>query len=324
MKALVTGANGFIGSHLVERLLAQGAEVRCLVRKTSNLRWLQGLDVQLTYGSLDSPASLQGALEGVDVVFHLAGATKSLTPEGYFVANTQGTARLLDACRERGNPRVVFVSSQAAAGPSDGQRAKTEHDPPTPITAYGKSKLQAELLVQEYAKTGPAVIVRPPVVYGPRDTDVLALFRLAARGLCPLVGSKRRLVSLIHVQDLVEGLLLAATTPQALGKTYFLCNDQPVDWELFAQQIASVLGKRCVRIRVPEVVLPVVGTVSELMARVGGKPALLSRDKVREMRQRYWVCDNTRAKQDLGFAPRVDVAEGVAQTAAWYRAQGWL
>ncbi len=324
MKALVTGANGFIGSHLVERLLARGAQVRCLVRRTSNLRWLQGLALELVYGSLQEPSTLRPAVEGVDVVFHLAGATKALTREGYFVANTQGTSNLLAACEAAGKPRVVFVSSQAAAGPSDGVRAKTEEDPPTPITAYGQSKYQAELAVQQYARVGPAVVIRPPVVYGPRDTDVLVLFRLVARRLCPLVGRGPRLLSLIHVQDLVDGLLLAATSSAALGNIYFLCNDAPVDWEDFAELIASTLGRRCLKIHVPEALLPVAGAFSELAARVTKRPALLGREKTREMRQRFWVCDNARAKGDLGFAPRVDVADGVAQTAAWYRAHGWL
>ncbi|MBC7187002.1 MAG: NAD-dependent epimerase/dehydratase family protein [Calditrichaeota bacterium] len=324
MKALVTGANGFIGSHLVERLVQQGHQVRCLVRATSNLRWLQGLDVEFTQGSLADPSSLEPALGGVQVVFHLAGATKAATREGFFAANTQGTANLLRACRAAGHPRVVFVSSQAAAGPSDGVRAKTELDQSAPLTAYGESKLQAELLVREYAAEGEAVIVRPPVVFGPRDRDVLVLFRYVAHRLCPLLGRGPRLLSIVYVDDLVSGLLLAATSPKAIGNTYFVCNDQPVDWEAFADTIAAAMGHRCLKVHVPEALLPPVAAVSEAAARLMGRPALISREKAREMRQRYWVCDNARAKADLGFAPKVSIEEGAKLTLAWYRAQGWL
>ncbi|MCR4439047.1 MAG: NAD-dependent epimerase/dehydratase family protein [bacterium] len=324
MKTLVTGANGFIGSHLVEGLVQQGHQVRCLVRASSNLRWLHGLDIELVQGSLADAFSLEPALGGMQVVFHLAGATKAASREGFFAANTQGTATLLDACRAAGCLRVVFVSSQAAAGPSDGTRAKSELDQPTPLTAYGESKLQAELLVREYAAEGEAVIVRPPVVYGPRDRDVLVLFRYVAHRVCPLLGRGPRLLSIVHVDDLVSGLLLAATSAKAPGNTYFVCNDQPVDWEGFADIIAATMGHKCLKLHVPEALLGPVAAISEAVARLMGRPALISREKAREMRERYWVCDNSRTKADLGFVPKVSIEEGVKQTLAWYKAQGWL
>lgn len=324
MNALVTGANGFVGSHLVERLLRGGAQVRCLVRPTSDLRWLEGPDIEVQRGSLMDVAWLRQAVRGVDVVFHVAAAAKAVSREGYFKANTETTAKVLAACEAAGIPRVVFVSSQAAAGPSDGVRPKTEQDSAAPLTAYGESKLQAELLVQRYAQVGEAVIVRPPVVYGPRDRDVLVLFRYVARGLCPLLGRKPRLLSIVHVADLVEGLILAATGAKAPGNTYFVCNDQPVEWGGFADAIAAAMGRKCFKLHVPEMLATPIAVLSELAARVRSKPALLSREKVREMRQRFWVCDNSKAKVELGFVARVSVEEGIKQTLAWYKAHGWL
>jgi len=324
VKALVTGANGFIGSHLVERLVQEGVRVRCLVRPTSDLRWLQGLDIEVLRGSLMDPAGVQQAVRDVQVVFHLAGATKAASRAGYFRANTEATDNLLQACQVAGMPRVVFVSSQAAAGPSDGMRPKTERDQATPLTAYGQSKLQAELLVREYARKGEAVVVRPPVVYGPRDRDVLVLFRYVARGLCPLLGRGPRLLSIVHVDDLVQGIMLAATSAKAPGNTYFVCNDEPVEWESFADTIAAAMGRKCLKLHVPEELATPVAILSELAARMGRRPALISREKVREMRQRFWVCDNSKAKQDLGFVPSMGIEEGVRHTLRWYKAQGWL
>lgn len=324
MNALVTGANGFVGSHLVERLLRGGAQVRCLVRPTSDLRWLEDLDVEVQRGSLMDVAWLRQAMRGVDVVFHVASATKAVSREGYFRANTETTAKVLAACEAAGIPRVVFVSSQAAAGPSDGLRPKTEQDSAAPLTAYGESKLQAELLVQRYAQVGEAVIVRPPVVYGPRDRDVMVLFRYVARGLCPLLGRKPRLLSIVHVADLVEGLILAASSAKAPGNTYFVCNDQPVEWGTFADAIAAAMGRKCLKLHVPEMLATPIAVLSELAARVSNKPALLNREKVREMRQRFWVCANSKAKAELGFVARTTVEEGIKQTLAWYKAHGWL
>ncbi len=324
MNALVTGANGFVGSHLVEGLLRGGARVRCLVRPTSDLHWLEGLGIEVQRGSLMDVAWLREAVRGVDVVFHVAAATKAVSREGFFKANTETTAKLLAGCEAAGMPRVVFVSSQAAAGPSDGLRPKTEQDPSTPLTAYGESKLQAELLVQRYAHVAEAVIVRPPVVYGPRDRDVLVLFRYVARGLCPVLGRGPRLLSIVHVADLVEGLVLAATSAQAPGNVYFVCNDQPVEWGGFADAIAAAMGRKCIKLHVPEALAAPIAMLSELAARMGKRPPLLSREKVREMRQRFWVCANSKAKADLGFVAKISVEEGIRQTLAWYKAHGWL
>jgi len=172
---LVTGGSGFIGSHLVEILLAQGHAVRCLLRDPGRPRWLAGLPVEIQRGDCTDPASLISAVQGVEQVFHLAGVTRARRRRDYFLHNLRGTGNLLRACATADNPprRFVFLSSQAAAGPSRDGRPLTEDDAPAPLTAYGLSKLAAEKAVLGYAHRLPTVVLRPSTVYGPRDRDFL-------------------------------------------------------------------------------------------------------------------------------------------------------
>ncbi|HMK39593.1 MAG TPA: NAD-dependent epimerase/dehydratase family protein, partial [Bacteroidota bacterium] len=212
MVALVTGATGFIGSHLVELLLKQRYAVRVLLRKTSDTVWLKGLPLDYVYGDLFDRDALQKAVTGVDYVFHSAGVTKAKTPEEYFRGNTEGTANILESV-SRHNPglkRFVQISSQTAVGPSPGAAPVSEEAASRPITTYGRSKLKAEGVCAGYRNSIPITIVRPPAVYGPRDKDVYEFFNTMSKGLQPMVGMKEKYVSLVHVGDLVRGFLLAA------------------------------------------------------------------------------------------------------------------
>ena len=326
MKVLVTGGNGFIGSTLVEKLLQRGHEVRCLVRRTSDLTWLTGLSVEYVYADLRDAPALGQVVADVARIYHLAGVTKSRDAAGYQSGNEQATRALLAACRDFGPPgqRFIFVSSQAAAGPSLDGRPVRESDAPQPISLYGRAKLRAEEAVQEYMQTHHAVIVRPPSVYGPRDRDVYVYFKSVAKGILLLLGRGTQKVSLIHVEDLVEGILKAGEAENARGRTYFLSADGEYDWKTIGTAIARALHKRPLVVRVPMWVLTPVAFFSVLGARVTRKPALLNWDKVAEMRQPAWLCSNQRAREELGFAPHISLETGVAQTARWYRARGWL
>jgi dihydroflavonol-4-reductase len=326
MKVLVTGSNGFIGSWLVEKLLDRGDTVRCLVRKTSNLRWLEGLQVQFVYGELLNESSLVHAVQDVECVFHLAGVTKACDRAGYFLANYQGTVNLLNACKSHGakEQKFIFISSLAAAGPAPTPVPLKEDDHPHPVSAYGEAKLAAEKAVLEMANHRPVTILRPPPVYGPRDTDVYEIFRYVKRYVKPVIGGGERLSSLVHVDDLVRGILLSADSPKASGRVYFICNDIFYDWKTIGDEIARIMDKRALTLTVPSVLLDVVSFFSELGAKITSKPPLLNRRMVIDMKQRYWICDNSRAKNELGFEPQISLSDGIAQTFYWYRANGWL
>ncbi|MEW5902595.1 MAG: NAD(P)-dependent oxidoreductase, partial [Acidobacteriota bacterium] len=218
-KALVTGATGFIGSHLAEELLRRGYEVRCLVRRPRRGDWIERLAVQLVLGDCRDKPSLFSAVEEVDYVFHLAAVINALSWDEYYQANVLGTLNLLEACAER-NPRLrkfVLVSSISAAGPSERGRPLREEDPCRPISDYGRSKKMAEEAVAERGGRFPWVIVRPPNVTGPRQKELEEVIRLIKKRIKPLVGEEEPQTSLCYVGDVVDALILCAEKPEANG-----------------------------------------------------------------------------------------------------------
>jgi dihydroflavonol-4-reductase len=324
--ALVTGATGFIGSHLVELLLKQKYAVRVLLRTTSDTTWLKGLPLEYVYGDLFDRDALQRAVTGVDYVFHSAGVTKAKKPEEYYRGNTEGVANMLDAVA-RHNPavkRFVQISSQTAAGPSPGITPVSEEAPPHPITTYGKSKLRAEQLCAERSGVIPITIVRPPAVYGPRDKDVYEFFNTMSKGLQPMVGMKEKYVSLIHVGDLVRGFVMAAESETARGQTYFISSSKVYGWKEVGEVTHKVLGKSALRIRVPEGGVYVIAAFSELFGLLSRKPVLINFEKARDMVQDYWTCDSSKALRDFGYRQEITLEDGIRNTVDWYRSKGWL
>jgi nucleoside-diphosphate-sugar epimerase len=318
--AFVTGASGFVGSHLVESLVADGWEVRCLMRPRSDSRWLPRA-ASVVRATLADPPSLRDALRGVGTVFHLAAVTSAHTADDYHRVNVEGTQRLLDAVREyEPDAMVLYCSSMAAAGPSPAQGALRETDPSHPISPYGESKLAAE---RALAASGVGhVVVRPPTVYGPRDRDVLAMFRLARYGVAPRIGSAAQRLSMVHVLDLVDGLRRAAErgTPGAL---YYVSGGVH-SWREVVAALGSAVGRTPRELPIPSPAASAAAIGSRSLARLIGTKPLLTPDRVRDMMQASWVCDDTRARTELGYAPRVPLADGVRSTAAWYREHGWL
>jgi nucleoside-diphosphate-sugar epimerase len=324
--ALVTGATGFIGSHLVDLLLGRKYAVRVLLRKTSDTVWLKGLPLEFVYGDLFDEDALARAVTGVDYVFHSAGVTKAKTPAEYYRGNTHGTVNILDAV-SRHNPglkRFVQISSQTAAGPSPGITPVTEEVTPHPITNYGKSKLKAEQACAKQSDKIPITIVRPPAVYGPRDRDVYEFFNTLSKGLQPMVGMKEKFVSLIHVSDLVRGFVMAAESEKAAGQTYFISSKQVYGWKEIGEVARAVIGRSAVRIRIPEAGVFIIAAFSEFFGLFSKKPVLINFEKARDMVQDYWTCDSSKAQRDFGFTQQIPLEEGIRNTVEWYRSKGWL
>src|SRR5512142_302585 len=229
MRALVTGATGFVGSHVVEALAARGDTVTVLARSEARAAPLAPLGVAVALGSLEDPAALAAAARGQDVVFHLAGLTAAATPADYQRVNAEGTRRLLEAAAAAAAPRArfVYVSTQAVLGPSRPGERLAEDAPCRPVTAYGRSKLAGEEAVR--GATGVAwTIVRPSAVYGPRDREFLAMFRLARLGVAPVIGSGAQQLSLVCAPDLADAIVRACTAPAAAGLTYHAANPEAV------------------------------------------------------------------------------------------------
>ncbi len=322
MKAMVTGATGFVGSHLVEALHQRGDEVTALVRSPKKAVALAPWNVRTVRGDLDEPESLLQATRGQDVVFHVAGLVAAQNEREFLRCNRDGTANLLSAAGASGVSRFVLVSSMAAGGPAAPDQPLTGVEPPRPVTAYGRSKLAAEGVVTAGAL--PWVILRPPTVYGPRDREVLKVFRMARFGIAPVFGDGSQQLSAIHGADLAAALVAAGSTDAALGKIYYPCHPEIATSASFVRSIAEAMGRRVSLIPVPSVVGRSLLGVTELAARVAGQTTILTRDKANEFFQQAWIGDPSPFTRDSGWRATHDLRSGLADTYRWYRSAGWL
>ncbi|HLP15901.1 MAG TPA: NAD-dependent epimerase/dehydratase family protein [Bacteroidota bacterium] len=324
--AFVTGGTGFIGSHLVERLIGRGYTVRCLVRDTKRLGYLEHLPVEIFNGDLFSNDVLEKAMTGVDYVYHVAGVVASKTKEGFYKGNRDATRNLIEIAA-RVNPgmkKFIFVSSLAAVGPGVGTTPVDETMAYHPITTYGKSKMEAELEVKKFNDRLPIVIVRPPAVYGPRDPATFDFFKTIYGGLEPIVGFTDKYVTLVHSTDLVTGIVLAGECEKTSGQTYFLGSEKIYSWNEIGSVTKQVMKKKAFRIRLPEPLVYAVAATVGFFTSFGAKPSVLNFEKGRDMVQSNWTVDVSKAKRDFGFRQEVDLAEGVRQTVQWYIDNKWM
>ncbi len=320
----MTGASGFIGRALALRLASDGTRVLALVRGAAKAGLLASTPgVELVHGDLRDPAVLRAITGRADIVYHLAGLTSARSRGEFMAVNGELTGALAAAAAGSPSPpKLVLVSSLAVAGPRTAARPAREDDPPAPMNGYAESKLRGEELLRRAAAGARWTIVRPPWVYGPGDRATLALFRLASRGFFPSVRGGCMQISLVHVHDLVEALVLAGG-PAADGRIYYAA-DGAVHTvaDLGRALLASCGGGRA--LHVPGFVFRLLGLAGEAAAWVGRRPPLLGRDKACEGLEPGWVCDDRRIRAELGYCSRIDLASGVAATLAWYRNQGWL
>jgi dihydroflavonol-4-reductase len=326
MRVLITGATGFIGSHLTEELHKKGYEIRCIIRKSSNLQWIKHLPIEYIDVDYKDKKTLQKAIENVDVVYHAAGVTKSKTKLGYFEGNHIPTKNLLEAILETdiNISRFVHISSQAAVGPSLDGKPIDENTPFHPITTYGISKMEAEKECLKLMNQLPITIVRPPAVYGPRDRDVFAFFDTMNKGIQPMIGFRDTYVSLVHVKDLVNGIILCGENKNAIGKTYFISSERYYNWKELGDLTSEVLNKKVIRVHVPNAVVYSIAALSEFFALFSSKPALLNIEKAKDITQRYWTCSIEKAKKELGYSETLTIREGIENTIEWYKSNGWL
>lgn len=323
----VTGATGFIGSHLVERLLEKNCRIKCMVRKTSNLHWLEGKPVEYVYGDLFKNDVLADAVKDADYVYHIAGVTFAKRKEEYFRGNSKATRNFIDVCYNT-NPklkRFVFISSQTAVGPSpDRDHPVNEQTEYHPITTYGRSKMEAEKAVIEHFDKMKCTVIRAPAVYGQRDVAILEYFKAMNLGLQALIGFSEKLVSLIHGIDLVDGIILAAESQKAISQIYFISSEKFYSWSEVGELTTRLIGKKNIKIKIPHFAVYTVGAFAQFFSAFSKKPAILNLEKCRDITQNYWTCSIDKAKRDLGFKEKISIEEGIRQTIEWYRKEGWI
>jgi nucleoside-diphosphate-sugar epimerase len=325
MNVFVTGATGFVGAHLVKALLARGDRVTAMVRRpalAAQLGW--GESVRLVRGDLADEAALREGSAGADVVYHVAGQIAARNAAEFMACNRDGTANVLEAARDGGARRVLFVSSLAVAGPTTPGHPIDEARPPAPVTDYGRSKLAAEVLVR--AMPLDWTIVRPPVVYGEWDRGTLKIFQLARRGFAPVFGDGLQELSVIHAEDLAQSLIAAATSAAAVGRVYFAAHPAVTTSRDLVLAVGRALGvERPPRILpVPPFVARAVLWATGTLAQLAGRTTLLTADKSKEFLAPAWTCRSDALTRDTGWRAQVALDDGLRRAANWYREAGWI
>jgi dihydroflavonol-4-reductase len=322
MKALVTGATGFVGRHLVNALLRRGDTVTALIRSPQKAQEIADLGVRLIKGDLDELNAMAQACEGQDVVYHVAGLVAARNEAEFFHVNRHGTLALLKAATAAGSKRFVLVSSAAAGGPSLPGIPLKGDEPPNPVTIYGRSKLAGEEVVR--GGKIPWTIVRPPAVYGPGDRELLRIFRLARLGIAPVFGGGRQELSLVYGPDLGEALAAAGHAPNAAGKIYYACHPEVVTSGAMVREIGRAMGKPVRLLPLPAMLANGILTVTGTAARLTGKATLLTRDKAHEFLAPAWTADPASLTADTEWRAEHDLHSGVKETLGWYRKHHWL
>jgi nucleoside-diphosphate-sugar epimerase len=314
----VTGATGFIGRHVTAHLVARGFDVRGVVRPQSTHGVPGGAAIVRV--PLDA-AALAGAFAGADAVVHLAGRVNALDPAAYSAVNVEGTREVARAAAAAG-ARLVHISSLAAAGPAPAGAPRSEDDAPSPRTPYGRSKLEGERLVM--ATPGLRwIILRPAVVYGPGDRAMLPLFKCAERGLLPLVGRLDAAYTFVHVNDVVRAIA-AAIAATVEGEIVFVGHPRPVTAREILETVRQSVGRPAMIVRIPQAITRVAAAGCDLVARGVRRPLPLNHWRYVELSAEGFVCSVERLRARLGVVAAIGLGEGLAQTAGWYRQEGWI
>jgi len=325
-RVLVTGSTGFIGIHLVRALLLRGHEVSCLLRGVSRRQSLEGLSITPVNGDYLRPETLRAAVKGMNWVFHLGAVIKADDWETYYRVNTLGTRNLVEACcaEDSGMPRLVYVSSIAASGPSLPGVLKQESDPCAPINFYGESKRLAEEACRKYVGRIPIVIVRPPNILGYGQKDLYRLMRLIHGRILPRLGLRERRTSICFVEDLVDALILTAESDRAPGETYFVTNNEKCSWFEMVDSIAQSLNRTRGVIHIPYKALVLLAGLSKAVALLTRNSPLVSRDWIENPRLYDFLYSSAKIQLELGFRPRVKWETGLKEIIERYRKDGLL
>jgi len=313
-RTLVTGATGFVGSHVAAAWVDAGYDVRCTVRATSDTRWLEGLDVESMEWDVRDFDGLKAALRDIDTVVHVAGVTRAPRRPDYFEVNATGSASLAEAAAKAGVSRFVLVSSLAARGPDGGDG---------PVSAYGESKRRGEELVRLFEGKMDIVVLRPGGIYGPRDSDLFPLFEMAGKGwLVAPAGSPP--LQPVYVSDVARLTVAAGTGEYAGLGPYPVAEEGEYRWREVREGLASALGRRVRLVWLPKMVFISAGVIVETVARLTRQDAPLDRRNAVDLSRHGWTCDTTATRAAFAWQAEVPLPEGLALTAEWYRRVGWL
>ncbi len=321
---LVTGANGFIGSSLVNELNNSEYNVTALVRKSSNTELLS-TQSKIRYIDYRDQKELQKIFEDHHILVHCAALTRAKKWKDFLEINVELTQKMVELCnRTDAMQHFIFISSQAAAGPASSlSDPKREADEEKPLTYYGKSKFLAEKYIKKFSRKN-WTILRPVSVYGPGDQDFLQLFKMIKKGFSAQIGFQKKYFQTIYISDLIELIIRTFGNERCYQKTFFLANEPFINEEDFSQIIAKEMDKKIVNIRLPISLISLIAQFLDLLHIFSKRPAVLNRQKVKEFAQRYWLVDTSKTKRILDFSHKSEVSQNIKKTIADYKKRGWL
>ncbi len=320
-KALITGSTGFIGSHLVESLLALNWEVTCLIRPKSRTKILSGLPVRYIKGDIDNMPSLEKAVHGQDYIFHVAARIRSVPMHIYDRANHQFTKNLALASLNS-NPnlkRFIYISSIAASGPSPPGSCSDETQICCPTSRYGQSKLRGEEALCLIWDRLPVTIIRPPNVYGPRQKETELFIKLISRRIVPLLREAAGSTSLIYIHDLIEGIIQASFSPQTIGQIYYLTDGVEYPWRNIILAVKDQVLGTSLFLPFPEKVIYLSAWIIDILKSTGIISIHFGRRIWRTMIQTPWVFSSAKAQKDFDFRPRHSLQAGLKKTVQDYK-----
>ncbi len=324
MRILLTGGSGFVGGHLAHALVAQGHDLRLLVRTTSDTSFVDGVDYEPIIGDLREPQTLASACDGVDVVVHAAAVLRAVRQRNFMRTNQEGTANLAEAAAAAGVERFVQISSIAAQGPAPDRKPESPDTALHPVSAYGRSKAAGEAELLEQTGRMSITILRPPMIYGPGDTGLQAFFWLARRRISARLGDGSNLVDTIYGPDLADavGAILRAE-PREVVRYHIRSEDGPFTWNELLGTLEAVAGQRLWIPTIAPAVFHGFARCSEAWAALTRSEPILDRTRVVEMRQNAWICDASSLRRDTGWSPVTTLEDGMRETMAWYVDHGW-
>lgn len=325
-KVVLTGANGFIGSHLAEYLQGKGFEVHCLVRKSSNLKWIENKGFVFHYTGLEDIQAMQQVFEGAKYIFHLAGTVSGFNYQDYYFGNVTLTENLMAAALlcEQKPERILVTSSLAVGGPAKPDKPIKEDDGFHPVSLYGKSKVEQERVCQKYKDKLPITIARPSVISGEREVELFQFIETVNNRFVPHVGFSDKYLGIIHITDLIEALYAMTISPATVGEAYYLSSEEVVSWRQVRDKSAAILGVKPFTLTLPHPVIHLAGHISGFVGKIKGKAPTFDAEKAKEGVKEAWICSVEKAKRDFGFEQKVSVEEGLRRAIEWYKKEGWL
>lgn len=325
-KVVLTGATGFLGSHLAEYLVNKGYDVHCITRKSSNLKYIKHLALTFHDCGLTDVKALEKAFENVDYIFHLAGTVAALNFKDYLYGNVELTKNVLQAALNANQnlKKIVVTSSLAVGGPCTKDTPIDETGGFNAVSLYGKAKVEQEKVCMQYMDKLPITIARPSVISGEREAELYEFIKTVKQGLVPLVGFNKKYLGIINVKDLTEAFYQMAITEKTASEAYYLSSEDIIDWKTFGELCAKKLNKKPLFLHLPHFIIYIAGFFASLVGKLTRKAPTFDLEKAKEGVQEAWICKVDKAQKDFGFKQTVSIKDGVEQAIDWYKKEGWL